>query len=373
MRSSAEQRQFQARVIKEVRSGRAVSRRSLAIELGLSPTTAGQYVDYLMAENMLRETGLDQGALGRPKRVLSVCGEFGWYAGLEFNAERVQAVRVDLAGQRTAAVERRLPPGSDAASVMAVLMEMVETLDISGGGPLLGIGMGVPGVVDMTTGQGVDYAYLRDWKNVPLTAPMEDRFGVLVTIDNNMRVIALAERWFGGGRDLDDYVILGPRSGFGVAVVSDGVLLRGAHLAAGEAGRWPWPGQAGDSRVNDELSAPGVWRRLTGSGPAEALPENLSAALAAHAEDDGPAWKEVVTAYARLLGYLQALLDTRMFFLHGPLKALGERFTTAVLAGMTAQLPELNTSLPQFQASILADDAGALGAASHAMEMWLPD
>jgi predicted ArsR family transcriptional regulator len=96
MRSTDDQQQLQARMILEVRSGRATSRRTLAGALKLSPTTAGQYVDDLIAAGLMMETGLEQGPLGRPKRMLSLKGEKGWFVGIEFNAERVQAVRGDL-------------------------------------------------------------------------------------------------------------------------------------------------------------------------------------------------------------------------------------------------------------------------------------
>lgn len=372
MRSSTEQRQLEGRVISEVRSGRAVSRRSLANVMHLSPTTAGQYVDHLMATGLLRETGLDQGALGRPKRILSVCGEVGWFAGLEFNAERVQAVRVDFSGKHTRSVRRVLAPGSDAATVLEVLAEMMEVLSEGAVGALLGIGMGVPGVVDLANGMGVDYAFLSGWRDVPLTRPMEKRYKVPVTIDNNMRVIALAERWFGGGRDFDDYIILGPRSGFGVAVMTEGRLLRGVHDAAGEAGRWPWPGLNGGRRVHDELSAPGVWRRLAGVAVGSNPPEPLETALAAYSNCESQAWQAVVTDFAHFMGCLQMLLDTRVFFLHGPLKVLGERFCAAVLMEMGQRFPELKASMPLLKGSLLDDAAGALGAASLVMEKWLP-
>ena len=359
-------------MILEARSGRAGSRRELANELRLSPTTAGQYVDQLISLNFLEETGLDQGALGRPKRKLSVRADAGWFAGVEFNAERVQAVRVDFSGAQAVTQVQVLPEGANAEYVLGVLPKLVERLAEGAVGRLQGIGMGVPGVVDVARGLGLDYAFLPGWRDVPLAGPLAERFEVPVVIDNNMRVIALAERWFGGGRNLDNYVILGPRSGFGVAVVSEGRVLRGARAAAGEAGRWPWPGAGGEKRVHDELSALVVWRRLAGAAPEARVPGDLRAALADLAETDGGGRAQVVAEFAHFIGCLQLLLDTTTYFLHGPLTALGQRFCGDILDEMARRFPELQGALPMLVGSALGDDAGALGAASLAMEQWLP-
>lgn len=84
-------------------SGRAVSRSSLAVALGLAPSTVDWYVDQLIADGYVDESGLEQGPLGRSKRGLATQPGAGWFAGVEFNAERVQAVSVDFAGQRISA------------------------------------------------------------------------------------------------------------------------------------------------------------------------------------------------------------------------------------------------------------------------------
>jgi predicted NBD/HSP70 family sugar kinase len=372
MRSTEDQQQLQAKMILEVRSGRATSRRILARALRLSPTTAGQYVDELIGTEILKETGLEQGPLGRPKRMLSARGEKGWFAGIEFNAERVQAVRVDFAGRQTGGAVRRLPQDADAEMVWGVFGELIELLRSGAEGPLLGIGMGVPGVVDLARGVGVEYSFLPGWREVEVTGPMEAEFKVPVTFDNNLRVIALAERWFGGGRELEDYVILGPRSGFGVAVMNGGRLIRGAHFAAGEAGRWPWPSLGGRHRVHDDLSAPGVWRRFAGVGLSARLPEDLRAALAGYANGSGSVWNEVVGDYAQFVGCVQMLLDTRVYFLHGPLTVFGKRFCDEVTEEIERRFPELGVSMPSVVVSLLGDDAGALGAASLMMEKWVP-
>ena len=372
MKSPEELRHDLAQAILHVRSRRATSRRTLADLMKLSPTTSGSCVDQLIGSGHLRESGLEQGRMGRPKRSLGMVAGAGWFAGIEFNAERVRAVRVDFSGQLAASVFRPLPREADNRTVMMELKNAVTALSRGAVGPLLGIGVGAPGVVDPVRGVSVEYAFLPDWKEVPVTAPMSKRFKVPVTLENNLRAIALAERWFGGAQQRADYVILGPRIGFGIAIVQGGRLMSGAHHAAGEVGLWRWPDRAGGTHLHDHLSAPAVWRRLAGVAPRARLPGDLRAALAAHAGSATQAWLDLVQDYAQVLSTLQLLLDTSAFFLHGPLTALGERFCQSVYAEIPKMTSLLHGRPFTIVSSKLGDDAGALGAASLAMETWQP-
>jgi predicted NBD/HSP70 family sugar kinase len=373
MRSSEEIRENLAAAVLLIRSGQAASRRTLADLMRLSPTTAGFYVDHLIRAGHLCESGLQQGKKGRPKRSLSLVARAGWFAGIEFNAGRIQIAAVDFSGQLHCSCPHPLPADATAAQVMTQIAALITSMARQTPGPLLGIGVGAPGVVDPLLGLGLEYAFLTGWKKVPISSRLATRFKVPVTLENNLRTIALAERWFGGGRQLEDYVILGPRSGFGIAIMNQGRLLRGSHHAAGEIGRWPWPpGQPG-GEVHDVLTAPAVWRRLTGSSPCTAQPVDLHAALLPFLSETGPVWQQIITDYASIIGQLHLLLDAQAYFLHGPLTALGPRFCQEISDMAVRRMPALRSTPPDILPSSLGDEAGALGAASLAMEGWIPD
>lgn len=380
MRNSEDQRQIGARIVSLIRSRRATSRRGLADQLRLSPTTAGQYVDQLIGAACLDESGLEKPGVGRPKRILTTVAAAGWFAGVESNADRVQAVAVNFSGELEASRTVPLSAAATTRSVLAEISKSVSALARQMSVPLLGIGVGAPGVVDTVSGRGVHYSFLPDWRDVPIADRLHRGFDVPVAVENNLRAIALAERWFGGRHDLDDYVILGPRSGFGIAIVKHGQLIGGAHHSAGEIGLWPWPlhGRAGGSDVgqrgqlHDALSAPAVWRRLAGKGARAKLTGDLRAALAGLALETGPGWDGVIEDFATVLGSVQLLIDAHTYLLHGPLTALGEKFCRAIAERAAQRIPALRSCPLRIEPSGLGDDAGALGAASMAMEAWLP-
>jgi predicted NBD/HSP70 family sugar kinase len=371
MRNPEELRRNLAQAILHIRSQRATSRRTLADVMALSPTTAGFYVDQLIAGGHVHETGLEQVGMGRPKRSLGAKADAGWFAGVEFNAERVQAVRVDFSGRVIASQLRPLPEGVSTPIILKEVKHALTALRQDSSTPLLSIGIGAPGVIDPELGLGLDYAFVPDWQEVPVVKTVRS-FGVDVILENNLRAIAIAERWFGGGRDLDNYVIVGPRSGFGIAIVQGGRLFSGTNHAAGEVGRWPWLWGARIGEMHDQLSAGIVWHRLSGASAGSKLPPNLRTALLKFASVRSKQRDSVVQDFAQVLGCLHLLLDSSAYFLHGPLTALGAKFCDDIVERIAVIIPNLDKRLPKLLPSLLGDEAGATGAACLAMERWVP-
>jgi predicted NBD/HSP70 family sugar kinase len=370
----ADQSSLLAAILLQLRGQHATSRSTLAKVTQLSPSTVGIYVDHLTALGYVAEGGLEQGKMGRPQRRLSLVEEAGWFAGVEFNAERIQAVRVDFAGKKELSIHRPLPPDANTRTVLNKIKEAVVELSQAAPGRLLSMGVGVPGLVNPTTGVAMLYSFIPDWRDVPLVKELRRDFPVHVTLENNLRAVALAERWFGSGREMDDYVILGPRRGFGIAIMKNGQLVHGSHLAAGEIGRWPWPLHGShEQQLHDVLTAPAVWRRLSGADPSAPLPTDLRSALQAYAGSTSGEWNNIITDYARVISVLHLVLDAQTYFLHGPLTVLGERFCQEIQAQALQITPVLHATPPQIRPSILGDEAGALGAASLAMEAWTPE
>lgn len=367
-----DQRQLAARCIISIRNGVSESRRELSEAMEMSPSTAGLYVDQLIGAGYVIETGLKHGVMGRPKRRLEVRLEAGWFVGVEWNGNQANAVRLDFAGGRLDHESRSFKEGVNAEEVMEVIEEMIASLINEKSGRFLGIGLGAPGVVNIESGTVGDFGFIADWNEVPVKARMEARFGVPVTVANNLRVIALAERWFGGAKGMENFIILGPRSGLGVGLVIGGKLLDGVNHAAGELGNWGWNGPLGGSELHLALSAPAVWRRLTHAAPGTPLPDDLRWEMANIAAKLDDCWKEVAQDFGQVVGCLHLLLDTEAIFVHGPLCGLGRGFWEAVVDLSIVLMPRLAVRRPPLVCSTLTDEAGALGAASLAMEHWVP-
>jgi glucokinase len=104
------------------------------------------------------------------------------------------------------------------------------------GGSLHGIGIGVPGIIDMKTGMLRESANMPGWGGSPVQAEIEERLGTRVILENDANVAALGENWLGVGRDVDDMAILTLGTGVGGGIVLGRRIWHGMTGMAGEFG-----------------------------------------------------------------------------------------------------------------------------------------
>ncbi len=101
---------------------------------------------------------------------------------------------------------------------------------------LRGVGIGVPGLVDVSRGIVHELVNVSRWKDVPLGRLLRERLRCPCVVDNDVNVIALGEWSFGAGQGTWDSVYLTLGTGVGGGLVLNGMLLRGVSGSAGEIG-----------------------------------------------------------------------------------------------------------------------------------------
>ena len=103
-------------------------------------------------------------------------------------------------------------------------------------GKLLGAGVGVPGIIDMSTGTMRKSANLPGWENYPVRAEIERRLGARVVLDNDANVAALGEQWLGAARGVPNMAVVTLGTGIGGGIVLGGKIWHGMNGMSGEFG-----------------------------------------------------------------------------------------------------------------------------------------
>jgi glucokinase len=103
-------------------------------------------------------------------------------------------------------------------------------------GELLGVGIGVPGIIDMQTGMMRESPNLPGWADYPVRNEIEKRLGAPVILENDANVAALGEKWLGAGRHVGDMAMLTMGTGVGGGLVLNGKIWHGMSGMAGEFG-----------------------------------------------------------------------------------------------------------------------------------------
>lgn len=364
----------EAELLKRVRARGHISRVELARELDIVPSTAGIYVDRLIREGFLIDAEAGARGMGRPPKMLALNPEGGSFVGVDFEARNIMAMRVDFSQRPIREVRRAIAPSHGAARIMREIEAVIADVMGRDRKDVLGIGIGLPGVIDPVRGLAVSYDRVPGWRDLPLGPRLTRRFGVPVFLENNIRSMALAEMWFGQGRGVGDFVCLGTRSGMAAGIVVGGRLLRGHGHGAGEVGHWccAAPGE----RLEDVASLSAILREMRSAkrGGARSGDATIGEFIRAVGRGDRFACRlleRVAEWHGWAVQHLIELFDPERVILAGPLTGLGDRFM-GLVRGEVARL-SLPGGIPEIVQSSLGEYNAALGAAALALHQWTPE
>jgi glucokinase-like ROK family protein len=226
-------------VLDQVRDGRAETRPELMARTGLSRAVVLQRVAELISRGLLEEAELGPSTGGRAPRLLRFRADSGFVLVADLGATHTGVAAADLSGKIIAHHEE---PSDIAAGPEIILGRVQELFDQvraeTAGLPerLWGIGIGVPGPVEFTSGRPVAPPIMPGWDRYPVRDEFARRYDVPVWVDNDVNVMALGEVRAGAGRDHDAVVCIKIGTGIGAGIVAQGKLLRGAQGCAGDVG-----------------------------------------------------------------------------------------------------------------------------------------
>jgi predicted NBD/HSP70 family sugar kinase len=222
-----------AAIFRLIVSAGPIARATIAKQLGLSPATVTAVTREMIDQGLIRVAKQEPSG-GRPAMLLELVGGAATAFGVKLAPDHVVGVRVDLEAGVLDRFEAPFDPSGPNAleSLAATLQGWIAGL--GEGPPLLGIGLGVPGVLDARTGM-LDSPIL-GWQGVPLAGELERALGVPVVVDNDVNTLAVAERLYGRGSDVDHFLTVTIGRGVGLGIVANGDIYRGFRGGAGEFG-----------------------------------------------------------------------------------------------------------------------------------------
>jgi glucokinase len=244
-------------------------------------------------------------------------------------------------------------------------------------GKMFAIGVGAPGMTDVTQGRVISAVNLKGWTDVPLRDLLQERFNVPVFVDNDVNMAALGEQWAGCAKDCPNFVFIALGAGVGAGIVIDGRLYRGTRWYAGEIShlhldyrRWDVDyGEQGflESYAGAEAIAR-EWQRVRPD--ARAVPSADGAAEVFEAARYGDAKaQEIVQQVAVYLGVgianIAAVLDPEVIVFGGGISHVGDQLLEPVRQVVARIVP----NVPELRVSAAGDDAQVFGSLYSALQL----
>jgi glucokinase-like ROK family protein len=225
-------------ILQVFRTHPTLSRAGLAIETGLNPSTVSAIICELIQENLIRETELIQSGIGRPGRLLELNPEGGCALGIEINVDYIEFLVTDFAANVLWRKRQASTPEVGQEEIILQVSNLADQASVfiqERRSRLLGVGVGVPGLVDVSSGL-LRLAPNLHWVNVPVRDVLANYFDCPIYVENEANAAALGEYYFGAVRNVKDFIYLSAGIGLGSGIVMGGKLFRGMFGYAGEAG-----------------------------------------------------------------------------------------------------------------------------------------
>ena len=227
-----------ALILECLRRDAPLSRAKLAQITGLTKATVSSLVKELLDLHFVKETGMDSGDRGRPSIQLNLNPEAGCIIGAEIGVDFISVILTNFSAEILWRQKENTTDILGQEAILSRVVDMVQEACLQAqtqGRRLLGLGMGAPGLVDVSTGTLLFAPNLK-WTNVPLRPRLQSKFNLPVYVDNEASMAALGESYFGAARGSDFVLYVSSGVGLGGGIVLNRQVLPGVAGFAGEVG-----------------------------------------------------------------------------------------------------------------------------------------
>lgn len=337
-------------VLRTIFTRQPVSRAEIARITKLTRATVSELINACLAEGLVEEIGLGSSIGGKSPILLSLVADSRYLIGLNLAQEKFTGAVVNLLGEMKDTVEIPISD-SDGQLALQYVFQILDQLIAKNWKPIVGIGVGTPGLVNTREGVVLNAVNL-DWQDLPLARLLEERYHLPVQVLNDSQADAIGEFVYSGDHEPgENLVVVNVRHGIGAGLLINGQLFQGDGGSAGEIGHLMaqengLPCRCGRLGCLETVSsAKAVVQRaieLLPENPASELARNpekvtLDALVTAFQHQDALAVKVVMDA-ARYLGIslsnLVGTLNIQKIVLTGEMSRFGDPWLDEIRKSM---------------------------------------
>ncbi|MCX6081376.1 MAG: ROK family transcriptional regulator [Chloroflexi bacterium] len=222
-------------ILKTIYSGGEISRAELARYTDLTRTTVSSIVSELIKDGLVQETGLGVSDGGKPPVILQIDNHGRHLIGIDLGSNHLQGGVTDMRGNILYRYELPMQD-QDGEAAVALVIELVGMLLAATDQPILGIGIGTPGLIDAPHGIIRQAVNLR-WRDLPLGDLLTKRYNLPCYLSNDSHAAAVGEYIFGQHqKDCQNQVVIKAGRGISAGIILNGQLYVGESSMAGEIG-----------------------------------------------------------------------------------------------------------------------------------------
>lgn len=351
-----------------------MTRAELAESTGLARSTVASRVDLLLRLGLITPYGGRSSTGGRPPSLLAVNTAARVVAAIDLGARHARAAIVDLSGTVLAQERQDLDIADGPVPVLNWVTATIERLLLQTERPLsdlAGIGIGLPGPVEHSTGRAINPPIMPGWDRFDVPQFVRGSFDVPVLIDNDVNIMALGEQdtQF---PEIDDLILIKVSTGIGAGIIAGGELQRGGQGTAGDIGHIRVSRgsdvvcRCGNVGCLEALAAgPAIARELGRSGVTEAtdVVELVRAGDLEAIQAVRQAGRDIGDVLAMIVNFI----NPSVVVIGGALAEAGEHLIAGIREEVYRRSLPLATEHLRIVPSVSGEQSGVLGAAAMAI------
>ncbi|MGH3520512.1 MAG: ROK family protein [Haloechinothrix sp.] len=355
-----------------LRDGRPRTRAELVSETGLARSTVAERIDTLLSCGLLRYADRAESTGGRPPTMLAFNPAARVVLAADIGATHAKLAISDLAGTLLAEEGHDLDIAAGPETVLDDVCTNGRTLLAQAGrspADLVGIGIGLPGPVEHSTGRPANPPIMPGWDDFDVQGFMYERLAVRTLVDNDVNIMALGEHRTHWPHD-PHMMFVKIATGIGSGLISDGHLHRGSRGAAGDMGHVQLPHGAdipcrcGNVGCLEAVaSGAAIAAKLTAQGtPAEGSGDVVALARSGSVEAL-TMLRQAGRDVGEVLATVVSLFNPSVIVIGGSLSQAGEHLIAGVREVVYRRSLPLATQHLRIVQSRAGERAGVLGAA----------
>ncbi|MGI2296700.1 ROK family protein [Paenibacillus sp. GXUN7292] len=365
-----------------IKQKRITSRVEVANELKLNKNTVNSIVDEMLAHDFIIERGPQETqTAGRKPIIIHFNASKKWAIGIQLTSTVIHWTVTDLHAKPIHSFSVPLQACTPEHAVLAIefgVRELLRTYPIDS---CIGMGIGVPGLMNAETGTIIRSSHL-NWNNIPFLKLLSDKIGLPMQLDNSVKLASLGEAWHGLGQGVSNFVYCYFGNGVGCSIMMNNMILRGDVNAAGELGHIVTEpggelcGCGNRGCLETSISLPAIMKRLkpysvsaTHQAPLDAM-EWIAAELKQGSSPVVEKLDQVGEQIGQALSYVTNLLNPKLIICDGPLMEVSDYLFPIIEKQLKARSVSSTVDKLQLARSELFPLASCIGAAANVIQAW---
>lgn len=329
-----------------------VYRDELAKMTGLAPSSITRLINELIRLELVEETNKKEIKRGRSPQLLTPNRNAGYVISLDLDGDSLRAGIFDSANNAelvTSLDYHDLDPNPIGDQIIQTIHDLTNRPSVKGR-DLLGIGVSVPGIVNIHDGVIVD-SFNLNMHDYPIRDILSAEFNRVIYVEHDASAAAAAEQYYGAGKGENNFIYIMLSNGIGSGVILNGNIYRGqtgrlgqlGHIVVNPNGQSCVCGQFGC--LETVVSVPAIltnarralaqWNKTYLDEMIENDPEQLNISILADAAQQGNKlalriFNKAAEHVAYAISIYVTLFDIHLVILGGELMKAGDLFLAMI-------------------------------------------